>query len=1361
MATFIPIGEPAHDGERQAIKHLVDGLPDEYTVYGNPWLVDRGGSIYELDAVVVAPHAIYVVEIKSYRGVIQGNDHDWYVPAPIRSPLKLNRKTAQVLASHLKQRSSDAARPFVEGFVFLSQASDCRVAGPASAERVHTRKTILQAIQDRAAIVRREGQRPPVDEHAARVLDELLTGVDRSQPPPRRIREWRLEATLDHTDRYTEHFATHALTGDAAVLRVYETPPLADEAERHRVEERIRWEAQVLRRIGQHPHIIHADAPFTDESRHVLPFEPFQGITLSSWIERFGPKLAGSAGVQARVDLWKTIARALEHAHRQGVVHRVLRPEVILVEEREDAPDLRVGGFELAKQLWLPGRTLVISSLPDDRLRWAAPEVLRAFSDADARSDQFSLGALLGTILTGRPLFDSTEELVRRGGTFTRLRDINPSFKLALDKVVAALLEVAAAKRFKSLDEAIAAVDDAIAARAPATAPAAPALNPEKLAAGTRLGTEYEILGPLGAGGLATVYLARHLPSGTTRALKVARPDPRAEAALEAEYRALADIDHPNIVRRIDLTHLVPERRTLVLERVRGVPLAERLRSGPLSDEERRQYAENLLAALGYLETRGIVHKDLKPDNLIVGPDGLTLIDFSLAGEPPEATLAGTALYRDPALDRWSHAADRYAAALCLFELYVGRHPFDGQAPPPDEAPRLDLQELDRAALVEFFRKALHPTPALRYPSAVAMRAALLQALGSRSTSSTPPGPLESAARGSQAPLWGIGLSDAALRCLQRAGITTQGALVALSEPQIRDLQGLGHRRRDEVLTVRASLLAAGVPPAPALAAERRHIFPLLVGDGGDVQRLGLSPGLTEDLARAGFTTIGRVAEAAREDLQALPGVGPGRIAQIVQALRRFADAASATDRPTTLDGLWDLAAAPLQGQQKPILERLHGIRGARVTQIELADALGQQQPAISLQKQRALGVLDRRILDEVIDHAEALLVRAGGVLRIDEAARRLLERWPVDDPCDFDSTGVLRLLAELEPARLACRDILDDEPSEVLARPMFSGRALRAFVEAAHTLAKWPPKAQDGVRRSLQAYLPEYPFDPVGLATQLDRDLRLTEDGELYQAPVQLTSALPYVLRKARLPIPLEALRQMVESSFGEAVAPAPEPHELVKLLAQDVGCRYDPEDGMVHPAGGRSIELRPAQGDALPPELLVKDPAEVVGDILRSVAPRRGFRLVIAPPERHPEIARSVARALGPQATYVSFEDAFFRRAEPQIDALERAARFAAQRPRLRREAEALLDALLEQHGRPGAVVVLGETALFGVCDALHLVRRLYDQTATGGRGFWALVIPGVIAQRQPVFNERPGATVFSIEGAVLPLTKEIPAS
>jgi len=275
-ARFIPIGESAHDAERQALHFLVEGLPADYTIYGNPWLVERSGVIYEIDAVVVAPHAIYVVEIKSYRGKVYGTDHDWYVPDPIRSPLKLNRKTAQVLAGRLRRENYEAGRAWVEGFVFLSAAAQVDVRGPASLGRVHTRTTVLGALQDAALARRLSGreQPAPTSPAAASEVYRILTGARQQGPrPARRIREYVVEAVLDRGDRATELLARNALAPDIVrVLRVYAAPPLATDEQLERVESRARWEAQVLGRLGRHAAILDADPPFSDDGRIILPF---------------------------------------------------------------------------------------------------------------------------------------------------------------------------------------------------------------------------------------------------------------------------------------------------------------------------------------------------------------------------------------------------------------------------------------------------------------------------------------------------------------------------------------------------------------------------------------------------------------------------------------------------------------------------------------------------------------------------------------------------------------------------------------------------------------------------------------------------------------------------------------------------------------------------------------------------------------------------------------------------------------------------------------------------------------------------------------------------------------------------------
>jgi serine/threonine protein kinase len=459
-AKFIPIGEPAHDSERQALRYLVEGLPAEYTVYGNAWLVERTGVVYELDAVVVAPHAIFVVEIKSYRGRIEGTDHDWYVPHPVPSPLKKNRVCAQVLKSQLKRESYQAGQVWVQGLVFLSATTDCGVRGPASNDRLHTRKRILPAIQDAGLVQRLSGRQSLAStEVAENDLLRLLTGAQKGPRPVRRVREYEIVTTLAHHDTFTELLGKNSLSDVERVLRIYSVPPLATDAQRERITDRARWEAQVLGRLGRSEGILSADPPFSDEAGIVLPLEHFPGITLTTWLEKYGPgtKNKLKADLKARTDLWMRIAATLDEAHRQGVVHRLLRPEVILVEDSVEPQAIRVTGFDLAKQLTVD-TTISLTTLADERVILAAPEVVTAFSSAEPASDQFSLGAILALMLTGRPLFENTRQLMAQRRLLMRVRDMAQRIPLSLDEAVTRMVELRPTDRFPSLAEAIEAV---------------------------------------------------------------------------------------------------------------------------------------------------------------------------------------------------------------------------------------------------------------------------------------------------------------------------------------------------------------------------------------------------------------------------------------------------------------------------------------------------------------------------------------------------------------------------------------------------------------------------------------------------------------------------------------------------------------------------------------------------------------------------------------------------------------------------------------------------------------------------------------------------------------------------------------
>lgn len=1355
-ARFVPIGEPAHDAERQAQRFLVENLPDEYTVYGNAWLVERSGVIYELDAVVVTPHAVFVVEIKSYRGRIDGTDHDWYIPESIVSPLKLNRLTAVILKGLLKRESYQAGQVWVEGLIFLSATTDVGVKGPASRDRIHTRKTILAALQDPALIERLSGRRAQVSTTSAEGdLLRLLTGTEGKPRPVRRVREYEVLDTLSHHETFTELLARNRLADHKRVLRIYTIPPLAKPDERERIEARARWEAQVLGRLGRTEGILNADPPFTDEAGIVLPLEHFDGITLTTWLERYGPDTKGKerADLQARTDLWIRIAQTLDAAHQQGVVHRLLRPEVILVEDRVNPTQIRVTGFDLAKQLSFDS-TVVLTTIADDRMVFAAPEVVQAFSSAEPASDQFGLGSILALLLTGKSLFESTRQFMAAPRLLRRVRDLAQRIPLSLDEATSRMLQRSPAERFPTLAEAIAAVRkgrDPEARALPGLAAERKPLDADNLEPKTRIGTDYEIESRLGQGGMAVVYAARHLVSGRTRALKIAHENTNAEDALRGEHEVLSGLDHPNIVRIIDISKMVEGRLTLVMERVGTKNLRQWLAEHPTPDAStQRRLAEDLLAGLDYLEQKGVTHKDLKPDNLLVNDGRLTIIDFSLAKLADDAPYGGTALYRDPASARWTHGSDRFSAALCLFELYAGRHAFDGRVPEPGQEPSVREEDISPSGLAGFFRKALHPTAERRFLSARAMRDALLVALG-EDDASLEATPTLSEPIDVTTPLRLTSLSRRAKTALARNHIETVGNLLTLHEPQIRAINAIGTKTAADIIAFQTSLRARGLIAAalPDLPIEP-PLVPELIENFEPVDKLPLAPALRTALQQQGLPTVGAVASLTRAALLAVPGIGRTRLAKVVEALHQFSSHSPAEGAAHTLDRIWELCSRPLTAQQRDIVDRCVGITNPPELQSDVAQALGRDPSKISTEQSRGLQQLDRSALIEPLTALDNWLGTFHGIVRLEDFGLRFEEDWPAGL---VSGAGIVRLLIEVGQGHADLIE-LPGVDGPVVIDPKFDRDTLRAFAAEVDRLARqWPPIEPETARRALAGLLPHFAGDPLALGVRLCDGLALTDAGHLFIGPIDAPLSISFVLAQVREPIRLDELEHRVRRTFG-AETPYPDPDHLMSIL-RDLDCRVQGQEVMPG-RGGSVLAVPPPSADA-PPSVLARghSPEEELRDLLRDAAHSRGFRMLVTPPEHLAEIGRSVAQALG--AIWVSFEDAFFTDHAAELPALERAERFVSQRDALTEAAEQTLFLLLDQHGQSGQRVVIGDTALLGLCEALDLPRRFYDQTMSGNRGFWVLVVPGVIHNQQPLFNEGPA--MWHLKGATLPLLKPLP--
>src|ERR1043166_8661193 len=150
------------------------------------------------------------------------------------------------------------------------------------------------------------------------------------------------------------------------------------------------------------------------------------------------------------------------------------------------------------------------------------------------------------------------------------------------------------------------------------------------LTSGSRLGP-YDILSPLGAGGFGEVYKARDTRLDRTVAIKILpSADPELKARFEREAKAIAALTHPHICTLYDVGHQ-DGTDYLVMEYLEGETLADRLRKGPLPIEQVLRYGIEIADGLQRAHRSGVVHRDLKPGNIMLTKSGAKLMDFGLA----------------------------------------------------------------------------------------------------------------------------------------------------------------------------------------------------------------------------------------------------------------------------------------------------------------------------------------------------------------------------------------------------------------------------------------------------------------------------------------------------------------------------------------------------------------------------------------------------------------------------------------------------------------------------------------------------------------------------------------------------------
>ena len=271
------------------------------------------------------------------------------------------------------------------------------------------------------------------------------------------------------------------------------------------------------------------------------------------------------------------------------------------------------------------------------------------------------------------------------------------------------------------------------------------------LASGTCLGP-YEIVAPIGAGGMGEVYRARDTRLERTVAVKVLRmhlsSSPESRQRFEREARTISQLSHPHICALYDVGR-EGETEYLVMEYLEGETLADRLLKGALSTEQVLRYGGEIADALDKAHRHGIVHRDLKPGNVMITKSGVKLLDFGLARAlvpasaatqltalptqaaalTQEGTILGTLQYMAPEQLEAKEAdarTDIFALGALLYEMATGRKAFSGTSQASligsilrdEPRPISDVAPLTPASLDRIVRTCLAKDPEDRWQTA-------------------------------------------------------------------------------------------------------------------------------------------------------------------------------------------------------------------------------------------------------------------------------------------------------------------------------------------------------------------------------------------------------------------------------------------------------------------------------------------------------------------------------------------------------------------------------------------------------------------------------------------------------------------
>ncbi|OSM06734.1 BREX system serine/threonine kinase PglW [Magnetofaba australis] len=833
--------------EREALEFIRQQLPDHepYRAWSNFEFIADDGSINEVDLLVLTPKGFFLVEIKSRPGRLTGNAGAWVWVTDGReyvhdNPLILTNRKSKKLVSLLKrQKAMRGDRlPFLSALVFCSDPNlkcdldDHARTGVWLRDRDEqgdrpARRGIIHALTK--ALTPEEVRRyqrldKPIAKKISRAIEEA--GIRRSNKF-RKVGQYQLGQLLVEEDIYQEWEAQHVeLEKIRRRVRIYLVSS-KEPGVREAIIRAAQREFQILEGID-HVGILRAENYVEHELGPALIFEHHPGAIR---LDHFLVQHSKSLSMEQKLHLLRQIGEGLSYAHQKRLIHRALNPQSILVLDPEsDLPRIKILNWQTARRqiesATSQGFTATrhVQDLVDDAgLVYLAPEVHTDPSASGEELDIFSLGAIAYHIFSGQPpaqnIYGLVDKLSEQDGL--QISSVMDGAGEKLQELIQYATHRDASLRIDALKDFFDLLDEVEEETTRPDGEGSTTRTPIEAGVGDVLEGGFLVKKRLGRGATSIAFLVER--DGKQTVLKLAAEYAHNDR-IQEEAQVLEEIRHSGII-ALEGAVEVSGYRGLLLQFASKGTLDERIRKeGRIHSELLERFGGDLLQALNHLEEHGISHRDIKPGNLgLVASGGtgklhLVLFDFSLARVSAENIRAGTPPYLDPFLNtpsrrRWDLHAERFAAAMTLYEMATGALPKwgDGRSDPAllDCEVTIDGELFEpslREGLSSFFAKALARDAKRRYDTCEEMLKAFSHLFREVELAEQRSGSGVEADWQSHVstltldtPLASLPFSDRALSALERMDARTVSELLGIHIFRLSRMRGVGRETQKEL----------------------------------------------------------------------------------------------------------------------------------------------------------------------------------------------------------------------------------------------------------------------------------------------------------------------------------------------------------------------------------------------------------------------------------------------------------------------------------------------------------------------------------------------------------------------------------